>query len=52
MKTWKPEQAEFFGWKAFLTWAKNDGIDTTTKDDGEAWWDCWKAGYIAGVNNK
>jgi len=50
MKKWKPEQAEFFGWWMFLEWAKENGVDARTKDDGGAWWDCWKEAYIAGAN--
>ena len=45
---WKPQQAESYGWAKFLSWAEANGVDATTQDDGEAWWDCWTAGSIAG----
>ena len=44
-----PSDGEYYGWKAFERWANDNGIQDDP-DDWVPWWECWKAGYKAGVN--
>ena len=47
----KPKNANFYGWRDFEKYADENGFgDDFT--DWEAWWECWKAGFIAAMNDK
>lgn len=44
-----PDNAEYYGWQAFIRYAERQGIALDDEDDWGPWWDCWKAGYIAAM---
>lgn len=46
----KPEDAEFYGWDKFELRADEEGYGEYT-EDWQAWWECWKAGYICATNS-
>lgn len=49
-KRTKPDDnADNYGWKAFERWADVNGVGAQP-DDWGPWWDCWRTGYVAGVN--
>ena len=48
----KPKYGEMHGWNAFVKWGQSVGVNFEYKEDWQPWWDCWKRGYIAGVNGE
>ena len=44
----EPKDAYFYSWRKFVHWADANGIGDDPSD-WEAWWECWKAAYIAAV---
>ena len=45
----KPENADWHAWDSFECWADREGVGEIT-EDWENWWECWKAGYNAAMN--
>jgi len=45
----KPNNADSYGWRDFLKWGIKSSIILNQKEDWKSWWDCWKAGYFAGI---
>lgn len=46
----RPVDADGFGWAEFETWAA--GLECAIgmyTEDWEPWWACWKAAYVAGI---
>jgi hypothetical protein len=42
-----PRKKNEYGWKEFVKFAEQEGINLEHEDDWGPWWNCWKGGYIA-----
>jgi len=45
----RPEDATFYGWDEFQSWADAHGVGDHP-DDWMPWWGCWKNAYVAALN--
>jgi hypothetical protein len=44
------ENAAWYGWKEFERWADEEAISDECEDDRRDWWECWKGGFCADMN--
>lgn len=45
----EPVDAANYNWTGFVEFAEGEGINLENEDDYMSWWDCWKAGFVAGT---
>ncbi len=44
------DEKGLYNWDLFAKWADSFGVSMEDEDDYGAWWECWKKGFEAGIN--